>query len=225
MNGYIDVARFFHAEPMEACLSILRQAGIQPRIADDSQTTNLSVWSPGTISCGLVSVPKDQLIDAREALLQAAREEVAAGVDSEHPLLACKDSELTSMLKHPWENSDFEMACAERILQERNVPAPEITFARADERAEEMVLPQEGIRRGSGTFVGYIILSAFSGGLIGLILAWNLAFSTEIAPDGSKRYVYCESSRIAGKWLLVLSLILLIGIMAGLKNGYPLSRG
>jgi hypothetical protein len=216
MTGYIEVGRFFHAEPMEACVSVINKAGIPSRIANDSQTTNLSVYFPGTISCGLVSVPKEQLIPARQALLKAAQAEVAAGVDPEHPLLACKDDELISLLEHPWENSDFDMACAQSILRDRGVTAPEVVFARADDVPESGGVPEEGIRRGPRTLLIYCLYTMLTAGLLGPIIAWNVAYATEVRPDGGKRYVYCQSTRTLGKWLLAFSVILCAGIILAL---------
>ncbi len=213
MNGYVEVGRFFHAEPMEACVSVLEKAGIPSRIANDSQTTNLSIYFPGTISCGLVSVPQEQLIPAREALLNTAQAEAAAGVDPEHPLLACNDDELISLLEHPWENSDFDMACAQKILRDRGVSAPEVVFARADDVPESPGVPEEGMRRGPRTLLIYSVYMMLTAGLLGPIIAWNVAYATEIRPDGGKRYVYCQSTRTLGKWLLAFSVLLWTGII------------
>ena len=204
MKDYVEVGRFFHMEQMTACVSTLKAQGLTVKAANDSPTTNLSVLTPGAVSCGIVLVKSDQLIAAREALLNAAREEIASGIDPDHPLTSFSEDELIDLLKHPWEHTGYELAFAEQLLKECGIAPPVIVFQKA-EPCSQVILPEGGVRKGPRTLLLLAILTAATGGILGLIMAWNLAYSTEEKTDGSRRFVYDESTRSKGRILFVFA--------------------
>ena len=237
MTDYVEIARFYHLEPMEACVEVLTEAGIPTRVDNDSLTTNLSIIQPGAVSSAMVLVPSEQESPARMALLEGARREVAEEIDPMYPLVSSTEEELRALLNKPWENSAYDLALAEKLLRDRGLSPGEITFTReipAKDGGEEKIL--NGRRRVSALLILYgvfvLLLSmlklwgmfedlyheyfgAFAGIMGGFLLggavAWNVAFATERRSDGLKYYVFGEGSRKCGKIMLLGSLLALVG--------------
>jgi len=218
--AYVELARFHHADPAKACTDVLEAAGIPFRMSNDSLVQGLSAQQVGYHASCIVTVPAVRVIEARKALLQAAREEVAGGVGPEHPLATSDNETLLDVLRHPEESSEYDIAVAERLLRARGVTPPEVSLDPPVDDTVHDILPDDnslkkeeplpGTRRGNTLVLVLGYLLASTGGVVGVIIAWNLALATEPAQGRSKkRWVYDEATRRRGSILLVYAVFML----------------
>ena len=230
MKDYVEVARFFHAEQMEACVAVMQAAGIEARFSNDSITANMSLYAVSEIPAAIVSVPRANLAEARQALFESARREVAQELDPDYPVRTLSTEVLLQMTQRPWAQSEFEVAVAEKLLGERGVEIPEIDYAKTQPRPiPEDVIILPGDRVVSPTLITYGIWTSVFGGLFGIIISYNIAFATEDRPDGTRRYVYNQKSRDKGRVLFGFAcfvfLAAIIVLLWGNVLGYAWSMG
>jgi hypothetical protein len=217
--AFVEIARFHHAEPMKACTEVLEQAGVPFRLSDDSFTPEMSLGQTAYNASCMVMVPADHLVQAREALLKAAREGVAAlGVGLEHPLATCDNLMLREVLEHPEDSSEYDIAVAEHLLVKRGMTPPPVSFeprplppevAVPGSRHSDPVLP--GTRHADERFIMLGFIFGSLGGLIGIIMGCNYALGTEALPkQAGRRYLYDEPTRQQGARLALYSLAMTV---------------
>jgi len=216
----VELARFHHAEPLKACTDVLQAEGIPFRLSNDSFSQGVGAAQLGHLASCMVMVPENWMVRAREALLRVAREEVAAGVEPDHPLATSDNENLLEVLRHPEDSSEFDLAVAERLLMKRGVTPPLISFEPPPPSPGEMDTPAQGshldpvlpgTRRGNeaALFVGFL-LGTF-GGVVGIIIGCNFALGTEVLPmQTRRRYLYDESTRRQGAYLAFYSLGMMV---------------
>lgn len=218
MKGDIEIARFHHAEPLAHAQRVLTEAGIPFRCSDDSLTLDFGATSRiGSHPTCILLVPEPQVLAARAALLEAARQEVAASPDEEHYLNASTNRELLEVIGKPQDWSEYDIALTEHILRRRGISPPPVDFVRspppaADAQPAPVVSTDatgDELPPGTKEASRMMLLGGFLfGSLAGIwafVIALSLLLSTEIGPDGRKQYSYSQRSRDLGLVLLFYS--------------------
>jgi hypothetical protein len=225
MNGEIEIARFFHESPAEACGKLLADAGIPFRLSTDALTSDLTALCRASNPAILVMVPRGRTVEARHVLLNHARSEVAHGVDASHPMMAWGDADLASVLKEASAWSAFDLAVAEKLLEERGVtvdpgnssPARRLEGAPSPDITKQEPLP--GDEPANPWVVGFgflmaplgaagILLFCVPGTLLAMIIACDSMFSTKLDAEGRRQYVHTPRSRTVGLVLFFVSLVI-----------------
>ena len=67
-HSLVELARFHHAEPLNACTRVLDAAGIPYRLSNDSLTSNVSMTMVAYNATCIVTVKEDDAAAARQAL-------------------------------------------------------------------------------------------------------------------------------------------------------------
>ncbi len=73
-------------------------------------------------------------------------------------------------------------------------------------RLQELAQPEE--KQTANLWLGYLF--ALLGGVVGLFMGWHLATAKKTLPNGERVYVYRERDRQHGKWILGLSIVILL---------------
>lgn len=213
MSSEVEIARFHHGDPLALARKALEEAGIPFRCSDDSLTPDVSALGRGANASSILLVPEKQVVAARMALFHAARKEVAAAPDEEHFLKSSTDQDLLEMIASPQDWSEYDLALAEHFLRQRNITPPDIDFAKLVAAAAPVATTEPSARVGeelppgnkevSGTMLIGGFLFGSMAGIWGFIISLAILLSTEVGPDGRKRYFYSHRSR---KWGAVLLL-------------------
>ncbi|MEZ0273662.1 MAG: hypothetical protein ACAH88_02065, partial [Roseimicrobium sp.] len=170
----------------------------------------------------IVLIPESREIEAREALLENARKETAHGVDPSHPMTTWGNEDLVKTLTEAPEWSPYEVAVAEKLLKDRGANFEKVQFrpakpAPAAPAVLEEGSPLPGIQSANPWVVGFGFLAATLGvlgyvlvltpfSILAVLVAWNCIFSTELQPDGSRRFVHNPRTRTIGVVLFCYTL-------------------
>ena len=117
-------------------------------------------------------------------------------VGKDYYLFEFSNEELMDIVEKEDEWSRFDFLLAQQILEERgNAVAPkkveELKQQRVEELSKEESYPHNII------ILGYIL--AIGGGLLGILIGWDLWTKKWIAPNGRKAYIYKEADRKHGR--------------------------
>lgn len=124
----------------------------------------------------------------------------------EHYLFDFKDEELFDILASPDEWSAFDYQLARRILDERGIDIDaKLLDTLKESRLQELAQPEE-----KPTSLVSAYLFALLGGVIGIVLGWHIMTARKTLPDGQRPYLYQESDRKHGPWIIALGLVMLV---------------
>ncbi len=136
--------------------------------------------------------------------IQAAR--AVAQADEDHYLFEFKDEELFDILASPDEWSAFDYQLARRILSERGIDIDaKLLDLLKKSRMEVLAQPEE--KQAAYLSVAYLL--AFLGGVVGIVIGWNMVNAQKTLPNGQQIYAYRESDRKHGRWIIALGLLML----------------
>jgi hypothetical protein len=137
-------------------------------------------------------------------------------VDSDYYLFAFSDDELLDVVAKYDEWNAFDVVLARKLLKERGVKIDEEKLK--TERIETLQKPEE--TRNFWIVVGYV--SAFLGGLLGILIGWFLSTSKKTLPNGERIYAYGEVDRGHGQRMFFIGIVVLV-IAVGMRF-YSLTR-
>jgi hypothetical protein len=136
---------------------------------------------------------------------QAARAVVQA--DEDHYLFEFKDEELFDILASPDEWSAYDYQLARRILSERGIDIDaKLLNLLKKSRMEVLAQPEQK----QTTYLGVAYLFSFLGGIIGIVIGWNLVTARKTLPNGQQIYAYRESDRRHGRRIMALGVIMIV---------------
>jgi hypothetical protein len=135
--------------------------------------------------------------------IQAAR--AVGHAEKDHYLFDFKDEELFDILASPDEWSAFDYQLARRILSERGIDIDEeMLDLLKKSRMEVLAEPEEN----QAAHLSLAYLFALLGGVIGIIIGWNMVTAKKTLPNGQQIYVYRESDRKHGRWIIALGVLM-----------------
>ena len=141
----------------------------------------------------IVSVPRN-LYEAARAVMES--ENLKIELPENHYLLTSTDEELVEIVAKASEWSAFDVAHARRLIGQRGIDFKKIE----DKRAEHLGQLRQG-RRASKTLIFFGWVFSVLGGVIGVTIAWFLAYMKGRTPDGDF-FTYDEESRAVGRRML-----------------------
>lgn len=126
--------------------------------------------------------------------------------DKTHYLYKFSTGELYEVLEKRDEWNSYDYAFAKKLLEAKgeNI-SPEFLVSVQEKRNKDLDNPEESSRFQIG--LGYI--SAFLGGLLGILIGWYLWKSKKTATNGDKIFAYSENDRKHGKYIATIGILVL----------------
>lgn len=210
----VELQRCGDSEGLARVTQILDAAGIAYRVSSPTAIFDIGKIGAGGDAQVIVSVPRN-LYEAARAALES--ECLKIELPENHHLLTSTDEELVEIVAKASEWSAFDVAHARRLIGQRGIDFKKIE----DKRAEHLGQLQQG-RRAARTLIFFGWLFTFFGGVIGVTIAWFLAYMKERTPDGDF-FIYDEESRAIGRNMLKVAGAV-IAIEVALRLAMSLSR-
>jgi hypothetical protein len=148
-------------------------------------------------------------IDFKKAqiILEEENVKLLEGIGKEHYLYQFSDKELYDILLRPDQWGDLDSALAVKLLKERGKPVDvDLLESLKSQRVEDLSKPEEG--QTPWVIIGY--LSAFFGGILGVIIGYSLWKATKTLPNGSKVFSYSEKSQNHGRNIFILGVVMVV---------------
>jgi hypothetical protein len=212
MAQAVEIARFRDGEPLQHCIEVLNAAGISHRVSSDAPVFDIMALGRERDSTAFIMVHPQEGRRAREALLAQARSDTASESLSDHHFDSFSDKELLDVVKWPLEWSPEDVATAEVLLTQRQMPFtpavyPDPEHTEAEKEAYRNASSAEPMEPGTVAANRMLIIAGyiFGLGIISLIIGGSLYFSTATTSDGRKTYFYDAGSRRHGLILLLFS--------------------
>jgi len=141
------------------------------------------------------------------ALLDQQAAQAVKEVAEDHYLFTFKDEELFDILASPDEWSAFDYQLARRILSERDIDIDaKLLDMLKKSRMEELAQPEEK----QTAYLSAAYIFALLGGIVGIIIGWNIVTARKTLPNGRQIHVYRESDRKHGRWIIALGVVMFL---------------
>jgi hypothetical protein len=150
-----------------------------------------------------IKLRKDDFAKADNLLLAISSKQLDE-VGKDYFLFDFSDKELLEVVakKDEWSSLDFLLA--QKILKERGKEIqPEDFEALKKQRLNELSKPEESQK--VLVFAGYIM--ALLGGLLGVLIGWQLMTHTKTLPNGERVYGYSRDDRMHGKRIVIIGIV------------------
>ena len=202
-NELTALKRFYAYEHALVVSELLREEGIVTDIRDSRTPVDFTMVDGGPPVAYDVLIPAKDLPRAQK-ILEKQAEVLVTGDNQDHYLHQFSNPELVEILTKPHEWSEYDVALAKKILEDRGeeVNMEEIS-RRKKEELHELAKPEKL----STVWIGIGYLLSLLGGLLGMIsglLFWTMK---KRMPNGKKVYAYDKNSRTHGMLMFFLSLI------------------
>jgi len=153
-------------------------------------------------------LPED--FDRVEKLIIKDEAQHIDNVDSDYYLFAFSDEELLDVVTKYDEWNAFDVILARKLLHERGVTIDEENIAA--QRMEVLQKPEE--TKSFWIVVGYV--SAFLGGIFGILIGWLLSTSKKTLPNGERIYAYGDVDRRHGQRMFFIGIVVIV-IAVGMR--------
>lgn len=213
---FVTYELFHDKDSSREFIRILKKHRIEHRFEDDSPTFDPSFVNHDFHKGFRIKIqPKDfQQVD--ELMVRIAESQFTQ-VTPDYFLFSFTNKELLNVIAKRDEWGHFNFAFAQKLLRDRGVPVSQdqlIMFYQ--KRIEELAKPKN--ESGVWIFTGYIF--AFLGGLIGLFIGWHLMTFKKTLPNGQQVNGYSTKDRVHGKYIVVISVcVLLLVILKRIFTG------
>lgn len=204
MSDFLPFQSFPSAEAAQPLLAMLRQREIPFETATD---TGELVFNPAftfnnTYATFVVKLPGADFEWVRR-LQEDANRDALANLSPDHYLFTFSDAELFDLLAKPDEWSPLDVTLAGQLLRQRgrDVSVDAVRLLR-EHRVAEVAKPEPSgnslIRWGYGL--------ALLGGLLSIIIGWNLYNGRKTLGDGRQIYAHTAQDRVHGLRILTLGI-------------------
>lgn len=204
-EAFLPIRNFSQEEQFMELLDILEEHGLPYQTEVYRQ--RLDPISMVTLAPEfIVKVQSGHFSEVYELLnIQAAR--AVGQADEDHYLFDFKDEELFDILASPDEWSAFDYQLARRILRERDIDVDQkLLDLLKKSRMEVLAQPEEK----QTAYLSVAYLFAFLGGVVGIVIGWNMVTAQKTLPNGQQIYAYRESDRKHGRWIIALGSIMFL---------------
>jgi hypothetical protein len=191
---------FFNEEDAILFASVLENNGIPCQVKRRGYESTDYLWANLSGKESLVNV-RQQDVEAAAAIMKELAEESAD--DNQGMLSGMTDSELWEVLVKEEEWNEEEVVIARRMMEKRGLVIKEehLEKARSAHIAEKF--KPERIST-LWIVVGYLFCIVSP--MIGILIALGLSRSKKTLPDGKRTYVYAESDRKHGIYMIWTSI-------------------
>ena len=213
MNEYVAFQSFYSEEEASVLSELFSQAGIDNMIVKGKPIVDELIVGQDMGNKIFLKIKSSDFNKANKILETQITNNISQ-IDSDHYLYSFSNEELFEIISKPDEWSKQDFLLAKRILHERGVSLSEKDVSDMTwKRIVEIGKPEKGSL--FWIAIGYILSL---GGLFGFFFGLAYLNAKKILPDGSRVYVYDESTRNHGRNILVISCIFIgIDILAALS--------
>jgi hypothetical protein len=140
-------------------------------------------------------------LEKAQELLRQINETEMAEIPADYYLYAFNRLELLDVVAQCHEWSELDVVLAQKLLREQGENLTEAQMkAMQSARIQEL---GEAVKP-AGFMIGIGYVCASLGGLLGLIIGWNLMKMKKVLPNGEKFFAYSANSRAHGKRICIL---------------------
>jgi hypothetical protein len=147
-----------------------------------------------------VQIGETQLEKAHQ-LLAAISEADMAAIPSDYYLYAFTRQELLDVVAQSYEWSELDVVLAQKLLREQGET---LTEAQMKDMQSARIQELSKADKPAGSMISIGYTTAALGGLLGLIIGWNLMRTKKLLPNGEKVFAYSAESRAHGKRICIL---------------------
>jgi hypothetical protein len=203
---YLTYKKFNNEDSAKEFAKLLSKNNITVEIDDNVKSFDPSFASnPLRREICIKLLSKD--FNEAQKILEDYHKNLITDVEEDYYLFDFTDQELTEIIMKPDEWGDFDYQLAQKILNDRGLEVkPKIVTLLRKQRNDDLSKPETSSKY--ILYLGYI--SAFFGGLIGILIGWHLSYSKKVLPDGRKVNRYTEVERNHGGRILLLAIICLV---------------
>lgn len=210
--GFRNFQTFASAGAAQPLLQLLAEAGIPyhttldtGQVAFDPSFANNQLTSNFTVQLALVD------FERATQLLDKLHQHALSELDPGHYLFRFTDEELMDLVVKPDEWSALDVALAGQLLRQRGRDvSPDTLQLLRQRRVTELAQPDQDHK--ALVRSGYI--SAALGGIIGIVLGYQLYTSRKQLPTGQRVYAYSPTDRVHGLRIMVLGICVFILVLA-----------
>ncbi|MFT3912126.1 MAG: hypothetical protein QM737_22055 [Ferruginibacter sp.] len=209
---YLTYQRFNDISTAELVGEKLSQYEIEFLIEDNSRFFDISFANNSvTASINLKIQPQD--FQKADKVLGELYQNSVDNVDKDYYLFNFTDEELKDVITKQDEWGHFDFQLAQKILKDKgiSVDSNEIEIIK-QERITTLGKP-DSVNSWAMLFAFLFSIIAgwytLLGGFVGILMGWALAYFKKTLPDGQSVYAYNEKARKQGKFLIVISSIVI----------------
>lgn len=219
-SDFRNFQTFSSAGAADPLLAALSGQGIDYRTSVDNGQL---AFDPSFANNQLISrfLVKLRLADFERGsqVLAELNQDALSQADRNHYLFKFSDEELFDVLLKPDEWSAFDVALAGQLLQQRGRDiSPDTLRLLRQHRVAELAKPDQEFR--AWIVLGYF--SALAGGVLGILMGYQLHFHRKQLPDGRRVYAHSARDRVHGLRIFVLGIICLLLWLAVRLGGFRL---
>ncbi|UZR97297.1 hypothetical protein [Chondrinema litorale] len=200
---FLTFRRFGNLEDANTLVEVLKTNNIEYEVEDASPTFDITFSNNKLLNEYYVKL-KQTDFESTEKLLVDTSDISIEDLPKDYYLFDFTDEELIEILIKPDEWNAVDYKLSQQILISRGKQIDEEFISTLKKkRNEELSKPEKS--NSSWRNAGYIF--AFLGGLLGVFIGWHLATFKKTLPNGERVYVYSESDRKHGKYILIMGVI------------------
>ena len=205
-DSFLTFQTFSDLELAEEMAAQLQEKGIECTVENNRQFFDPSYANNSFGADISLKLKPADFYKARKTLEDYYEKHVDQ-VGRDYYLFDFTDQELVEVVAKPDEWGFLDYQLAQKILKERGKEInPDVAALLKTQRDKDLAQPESAHRY--WIYAGYI--SAILGGLIGVIIAWTLAYFKKTLPNGQRVYVYKEEDRNHGTRILLISCVSLV---------------
>lgn len=201
--------------------NLLIQNGIHASLSDDENGFEKIYFGSGTKHFHEVQIANRDFEKAEQILAAGIAEEVDS-TDTDYYLFDYSDKELLEILEKYDEWSNFDYLLAQKILKQRGKEVDVKTLSSLKYKRLDILAQPESV---GTSYLTVAYISAFSGGVLGIVFGYVIMNATKTLPDGNKVFSYTSKDRAHGKTVFYIGCIIAsIAVIAGIMRGYIMSQ-
>lgn len=201
--SFLTFQKFSNKEDALMLKEHLEKDGIQTLLEDSSPSVDITFSGNTHENEYLLKVKKEEFEKAH-AVLEKQAEAIVDQFPADHYLFEFSDAELYELIEKwdEWSKEDYLLSV--KILKERGHDISEQKIREL--QYKRIAALREPVPGKPGWIIfGYI--TAFAGGIIGLLIGWTHWRSTKLDPAGNRCYVYDEKTRKSGRTIFWIAVV------------------
>jgi hypothetical protein len=212
MNEYVAFQSFYSEDEASVLSELFSQAGIENVIVKGKPIADEVIIGQDMDNKIFVKIKSSDFNKANKILEMQITNNIAQ-LESDYYLYSFSNEELFEIISKPDEWSKQDFLLAKKMLHDRDVTLSEKDVSDMTwKRIVEIGKPEKGSP--FWIAIGYILSL---GGVLGFLFGLAYLNAKKILPDGTRVYVYDESTRNHGRNILIISCIfIIVDILAAL---------
>lgn len=203
MDQFVSFRKFSNLEQARMLEELLFSNNIENRLIENKSSLDGS-FSTTLLNDYEIKIKHEDFIKA-VGFMESHAVHMFNNIDKDYYLLSFNDDELYDIILKKDEWNEFDYLLAKKLLADRGkVIDDELLKDLRKQRLDDLAKPEP--EQPKWVIIGY--LSAFFGGLLGLIIGYLLWTSKKTLPNGEKVYSYSEFERRQGKRIFIIGAII-----------------